>query len=179
MSAVADLSSSVVQVFTSGMDWPAVVAAISGGVVGVTGILASWRQSIKTVGAEDERAKRVEKRRVYAQCLVALTEDFQATTKLQALKEDTDLTFRIEITEARASAHLATLNAVFEVVLIASTQIVRIVMEASRHLGRTAPADEAWISEWAKTQARLLDAMRDDLDGALPERSARRWPWRR
>jgi predicted NUDIX family NTP pyrophosphohydrolase len=71
MSAVTDQASSVVQVFTSGMDWPAVVAAISGGIVGVTGILASWRQSIKTVNAEDERDKRVEKRRVYAQCLTA------------------------------------------------------------------------------------------------------------
>jgi hypothetical protein len=57
------------QVFTSGMDWPAVVAAISGGIVGVTGILASWLQSNKTVSAQDERDKRVEKRRVYAQYL--------------------------------------------------------------------------------------------------------------
>ena len=176
---MTDLSSSVVQVFTSGMDWPAVVAAISGGVVGVTGILASWRQSIKTVGAEDARAKRVEKRRVYAQCLGALSAYFQATLKFHALKEDTDRKIRVEITDERASAHLETLNAVFEVMLIASPQIMRITMKASTLLGMAAPADEAWANEWAGNHARLLDAMRDDLDGAAPERSGGRWLWRR
>lgn len=36
---MTDLISPVVQVVTSGMDWPAIVAAISGGVVGLAGII--------------------------------------------------------------------------------------------------------------------------------------------
>jgi hypothetical protein len=56
----------VVQVITSGVDWPAITAAISGGVVGLAGISASIWTVHRGIRAEDSRADRTEKRRVYA-----------------------------------------------------------------------------------------------------------------
>ena len=54
---VRESVSAVVQVVTSGVDWPAVVAAISGGIVGLAGIFAAWRQSSRASYAEDARAR--------------------------------------------------------------------------------------------------------------------------
>jgi hypothetical protein len=52
---VIEVASAVVQVVTSGTDWPATAAAISGGVVGLAGIIFAWHQSGRTISAEDAR----------------------------------------------------------------------------------------------------------------------------
>jgi hypothetical protein len=74
-----------VQVVTTGTDWPAIIAAITTGVVGVAGILATYWQGKRgqeaasknlstTINAENERAHLAEKRRIYARCLTTLWE---------------------------------------------------------------------------------------------------------
>jgi hypothetical protein len=75
----------IVQVVTGGTDWPAIVAAITTGVVGLGGILATYWQGKRgqeaasknfstTITAENERARLAEKRRIYAACLNALND---------------------------------------------------------------------------------------------------------
>jgi hypothetical protein len=73
---VTDLASPVIQVVTSGTDWPAVVAAISGGVVGLAGIIFAWRQSKMTIRADDERAELAEKRQIYSKYQASLDDVF-------------------------------------------------------------------------------------------------------
>jgi phage I-like protein len=62
---MTDLASPIVQV-VSGTDWAAIAAAISGGVVGLAGIIFASRQSGKTISAEDARIRLADKRRTYA-----------------------------------------------------------------------------------------------------------------
>jgi len=74
--AVIDVSSPVIQVVTSGVDLPAVVAAISGGVVGLAGIIFGARQARRTIGAEDERAVLADKRQIYSKYHASLDDVF-------------------------------------------------------------------------------------------------------
>ena len=56
----------VAMVASTGTDWPAVVAAISTGVVGLAGIVGTFRSGKRSINAENERARLAEKRRIYA-----------------------------------------------------------------------------------------------------------------
>jgi hypothetical protein len=91
-----EAASTVVQVVTSGTDWPAIAAGIATGVVGLAGIGGTlWqgkrareaaskdlRESLDAattnlqlgIEAENKRAHDAEKRRIYAECLTALNE---------------------------------------------------------------------------------------------------------
>lgn len=73
---MTDLASPVIQVVTTGTDWPAIVAAISGGVVGLAGIIFAARQSNRTIHADDQRADRAEKRQIYAKYQATLDDIF-------------------------------------------------------------------------------------------------------
>jgi len=107
---VTDLASPVVQVVTSGVDWPAVAAAIAGGVVGLAGIIFAWRQSKMTISAEDARTTLAEKRRIYANYLAAIAQ-YQRLSAI-AGDDDTEDAFQElkqaqELEQARMAARLA------------------------------------------------------------------------
>jgi predicted S18 family serine protease len=90
-----DIASPVIEVATSGLDWPAIAAGIGTGVVGVAGIIGTFwqgkrgreaasqdlRNSIEssaqnlatTIEADKKRAHIAEKRRIYAQFMATLT----------------------------------------------------------------------------------------------------------
>jgi len=74
--AVIDVSSPIIQVVNSGVDLPAVVAAISGGVVGLAGVIFGARQARRTIGAEDERAVLADKRQIYSKYHASLDDVF-------------------------------------------------------------------------------------------------------
>jgi hypothetical protein len=73
---VIEVASPLIQVVTSGTDWPAMWAAISGGVVGLAGIVFAWRQSKMTISADDERAILADKRQIYSKYHASLDEVF-------------------------------------------------------------------------------------------------------
>jgi hypothetical protein len=68
----------VIQVVTSGVDWPAIVAGISAGVAAVAGIGATFWQAKRGWGHEDKNVRIAEKRRVYVRCLTAYSAVWQA-----------------------------------------------------------------------------------------------------
>ena len=146
MGCRTDLASPVVQVVTSGVDWPAVAAAIAGGVVGLAGIIFAWRQSKMTISAEDARATLAEKRRIYANYLAAIAQ-YQRLSAI-AGDDDTEDAFQ-ELQQARMAARLA----FQEVILISSTSLGIL----SQDSGGLEPerADQASID--------------------IPERHTRRW----
>jgi hypothetical protein len=80
---VTDLASPVVQVVTSGTDWPAIVAAISGGVVALAGIIFAWRQSKMTITADDQRAVLADKRQIYSKYQATLDDVFTVANILR------------------------------------------------------------------------------------------------
>jgi hypothetical protein len=164
MGIVRESASAVVQVVTSGVDWPAVVAAISGGIVGLAGIFVAWRQSNRTIDAEDARAKLAEKRRIYASCLDALTHAFKGA-KLRNLvteSEGVDPKDAAKVLEAAVSTELAAGNAVFEVDLVGSPDVVRSAIDCLTFLSDMGPTFS--IDEWSHMHSRLVTAMRTDLD---------------
>jgi hypothetical protein len=58
---------------TSGADWPAVVAAISGGVVGLAGVIFAWRQSNQPSAPRTSAPMWADQYRIYANYLAALS----------------------------------------------------------------------------------------------------------
>jgi hypothetical protein len=72
-----------VQVVTSGVDWPAIVAAISGGVVGLAGIAFAWLQSKMTTRADDQRAQLADKRDIYSKYQATLDDVFTVANILR------------------------------------------------------------------------------------------------
>src|ERR1022692_2920925 len=75
------MTTPVVQVVTSGVSWPAIVAAISGGVVGLAGIGSTIWVATRSISAENSRVRLAEKRRTYARFLTACNETIQARMK--------------------------------------------------------------------------------------------------
>lgn len=73
-----DAASPVIQVVTTGTDWPAIAAVISTGIVGIAGIGSAIWQARHNWGKEDDRAKLAEKKRIYAACLEACNTAFDA-----------------------------------------------------------------------------------------------------
>ena len=69
----------VIQVVSGGTNWTAVVAAISGGLVGLAGIGATVWASVRTSRAENKREHLAEKRRVYINCLAAVYEMYRVS----------------------------------------------------------------------------------------------------
>ena len=95
--------SPVVQVVTGGgTDWPAIVAAISTGVVGLAGIGGTVWGSRRSINAEDARARLAQKRLIYADCLTAIVEMIGAAadhrTVFSAADRDPE---KLQATESR------------------------------------------------------------------------------
>lgn len=82
-----EAASPVIQVVTTGVDWPAIAAVISTGVVGVAGIGATLWQARRNWSHEDERAMRAEKIRIYASCLGDLYKCLEAARHWESAQD--------------------------------------------------------------------------------------------
>ena len=128
------LAASVVQVVTSGVDWPAVAAAIAGGVVGLAGIGVTVWQSSKSIGAEETRIKLNEKRRAYARFHASLDNVF-ATATLRTEESTPE-----ERLSNFFSALPAMYNAASELRLIASPKVATQARNVAAKLAKEASA---------------------------------------
>jgi hypothetical protein len=134
--AVIEQASPVIQVVTGGTDWPAIVAAISGGVVGVAGIIFAWRQSSRSISADDQRARLAEKRRIYAHFLAACSELVRASGMVDAEPKRTpfQLVKGLEVAPPTAAelqrtvAQANTVSAYSELELIAPKQVCDVAL---------------------------------------------------
>jgi len=174
---VTDLASTAVQAAgNSSVDWTAVTAAIVSGVVGLViglaGIIFAWRQSKMTISAEDARAKLAEKRRIYANCITALTALLNSVRPAdrEILLGSEQMT---EFLDRFSHIKLAATNAASEVSLIAPAEVaaaaqltLRILTDSSiaslqaKNDSRTSPAGGALT--------KLIVAMRLDLGEQMP-----------
>jgi hypothetical protein len=150
-----------VQVVTTGIDWPSIAAAISGGVVGLAGIIAAVRQSGRTIRAEDARARLADKRRVYASCLAAFAELARARAKTWAYEQSGEVSDEIE--DQHAAALKAAMSAYSELQLIAPAKVRKPVYEYFRSLSGDGQADRT-------ARELMVGAMRADL-GEPPDQS--------
>ena len=95
------ITGSTVEVVTTGTDWPAIVAAISTGVVGLAGIGGTIWSGTRRINTESERVRLAEKRRIYAAYHTALdrlwatwisAEDIENIQALRSFLRDADTT---------------------------------------------------------------------------------------
>jgi hypothetical protein len=150
--------SPVVQVVSTGTDWPAIVAAISTGVVGLAGIGGTLWSGKRSITAEDRRAQLAEKRRIYAAYRAALN-DFVVSSSNHNTESD-----RSHYSDVRATFF----NTTAEVVLIAPANIRDRTLEVGRELSNYAGSRERdreipWPAELSQKIADLDHAMRADL----------------
>ena len=173
----------VVQVVTGGTDWPAIVAAISTGVVGLAGIFGTLWQGKRareaassdlkvslgattanlnrSINAENERAQQAAKRHAYAAFHVAINDFVVAVSSGEDLNSEA-------ARSAFAKARTALLSTNAEVALIAPKQIDDLMDELvavltdlmeARRANPSAPRPPKLDEEHRK----LFDAMRADL----------------
>jgi len=131
---VTEVSSAVVQVVTSGVDWPAVVAAISGGVVGLAGIIFAWRQSKMTIRADDERVELADKRQIYSKYQASLDDVFTVANILRT-EHGPD---RPKYLSNLQGANVAMFNATSDVRLAAPAHIANKAREVADTLSKAA-----------------------------------------
>jgi hypothetical protein len=127
------------------------------GAVGVAGIFgtllsARWQTAGVKLGiaAEDERAKRAEKRRIYAVSYAALSDGLMAMSRNESSKSGSDVT-------AFHSALVGASNAAWELQLIASADVSRHARDALNALQQ---GDGETLLE---SLSALIPAMRADL----------------
>jgi hypothetical protein len=108
--------------------------------------------------SEDNRAKVAEKRRIYANCIAALTAQYQATVWPEASKPDNAVGSPIDPGQAA-------INAVSEVQLIASFEVATLAVKTAEVLLKV--ASESKSDAWAGPIAQLIAAMRADLGEPL------------
>jgi hypothetical protein len=153
----------VVQVVASGTDWPAIVASIATGVVGLAGIIATYLQGNRASRAEDRRAEIAEKRRIYAQCQNALNIASFSAIRARELKESPSPEQRIKDAED-LNANLVTAGgATFAVILIGSRDVIPLAEEVRDLLPLVTIEAEA-VTQLGGKMGALLKAMRVDLD---------------
>jgi hypothetical protein len=145
------------------VDWGSVVSTVVTGVVGLAGIggsIMSARLASKSatenlrrsITAEDIRAKRAEKRLVYAKCLAALAQykefyDAPYSTDFMAS------TGPAEMRDLRAAASIA----IQEAELVGSPELAQTAYQAFLSI----PARDR---DWEGLHTRLVEAMRTDLN---------------
>ena len=162
-------------------DWPAIVTGIVIGVVGLAGIVATFWQgkrateaaskSLRTsVDAENERARRTEKRRIYTACQAAFTTmRIESITHRVAYQPPPNQDQRDAAELALNQARRAMLNASAELLLIAPEGVRKLAADLTdSYLGYvTATMRGASLGEPAEPaghmQNQLFDAMRADL----------------
>lgn len=112
------MSSPIVEVVTNGIDWPAIVAGISGGVLGLAGIGSTVWQISTGRRREEAHLKREEKRRVYANCITKLNDAMHSAINQQVDHNSTNIQKHMEsLAECLAIFH--------EVSLIGTDAIVK------------------------------------------------------
>jgi hypothetical protein len=124
------------------------------GVAGIGGTLlgARWQTAGVKLGieAEDERARRAEKRRVYAVAYAALSDSLMAMSRKEISKSESDV-------RAFHSASEKASNAAWELQLIASADVSRHARDALNAL------HEGDGDTLLESLAALIPAMRADL----------------
>jgi hypothetical protein len=162
---VTDLASTIVQVVTSGVDWPAVVAAIAGSVVGLAGISFAWRQSKMTISADDERATLADKRQIYSKYQATLDDVFTAANILRTEHGPDRPTYLSNL----QVANVAMFNATSDVRLTAPAGIASRARSVADTLSKTAwraaqtGSDVDQDNAVYKGRQDLYDLMRADL----------------
>jgi hypothetical protein len=173
-----------VQIVTAGVDWPAIAAGISAGVVGIVGILATLSQGkrareaassdlhrsldatnknlITTINAENERARLATKRQIYTKCLGSLSVLVQAWYDDVANRGQP--AERQVASDSSASALIAAYNAVAEVQLTAPDHIGHLAVRALTTL-MDAKRQGLDNFSWRESREPLLQAMQKDLSG--------------
>jgi hypothetical protein len=116
--------SPAVQVVTGGTNWPAIIAAISAGVVGLAGILATYWSGKRSINAENERARLAEKRRIYAKCAAT----YRRLESARISASDVEM-YDAGAKEALENSLVALDDAVSELILIAPKNIRKIARQ--------------------------------------------------
>jgi len=152
-----DVTSPVIQVITVGTDWPAIIAVISTGLVGLAGIGSAIWQARRTWNIEDNRAKIAEKRRIYAACIAALSAH-NLLARQKGLFKDSS-------TKGKRPPEYQTvwqesINAVGEINLIAPPDVTTLANKTGAILARPEQEDQGTA---LKVIVDLLKAMRKDL----------------
>lgn len=172
-------------------DWPTIVTGIVIGVVGLTGIAATYWQGKRaaeaasqnlrrSIDAGNERALLADKRRIYAACQAAFTAmQIESITHRVAYQPPPDQTQRDAAELALNQARRAMLNATGELLLIAPAGVRKLAADLTdSYLSYiTATVRGASLDEPAEQadhrQNQLYDAMRADLgEPAEPAESA-------
>jgi hypothetical protein len=155
------LESAPTFVIATGVDWAAIVASISTGVAALAGIGATLWAATRGWHREDQRARNVEKRRVYATCLASLGACLIAMTRQMGLKDSPEL---IQAQREYELAARAAVQATTELTLIAPNEIAGIAAAA---LNSLYGAGENHLNALSQAMNELTKAMRADL-GEVP-----------
>lgn len=162
-------------------DWPAIIAGVVTGVVGLAGIVATYWQGKRateaasenyrrSIDAQDEHVRLAEKRKIYAACQAAFTAmRIESITHRVAYQPPADQAQRDAAELALSQAQRAMLNATSELLLIAPEGVRKIAADlADSYVSYTsatvrgASLDEP-TGPAAHMQSQLYDAMRADL----------------
>lgn len=137
-----DVASPVIQVVTTGTDWPAIAAVISTGIVGLAGIGATLWQAKRNWNIEDKRAKVAERRRIYASSLASFFTCLEAARRKDSLKDTPE-----SETAAREydAALIEALNTAVELRLIAPSKEVGLlsteaIVKLRNYVGKDDPS---------------------------------------
>jgi len=170
------------------MDWASVVAAAIAGAVGVGGTIAGARIASKSairdlqlsISAENDRANRAEKRRIYAGCIAAFSDMSTAVLEFVNLRLNYDAaTATVESIEAHIETNvkLAKIRDVMntrisEADLVAPEEIRHLLnrlataymnFSIEAHQRKSATYVNDWLGEEAERRVDLIQAMRADL----------------
>jgi hypothetical protein len=143
---------------TTGTDWPAIVAAITTGVVGIAGIGGTLWSGKRNINAENERARRAEKRLIYARCLAGLGDLAAASAMDKSMKENPSSS-RATLDDAgkgHMTAYTHATNLYFELMLIAPSTVHDLAYKATTAANHTEKNVGTLIGA-------LKEAMRADL----------------
>jgi hypothetical protein len=127
---VAHMASPVIQVVTSGTDWPAVWAAISGGAVGLAGIGATVWQFRRGIRADNQRAEVAEKRRIYGRYHASLDNVFALADSVRTASDPDMQRYLSELQDANIEMYSAS----SELTLVAPRDIAELARNVVRTL---------------------------------------------
>jgi hypothetical protein len=118
-----DVTSPVIQVVTTGTDWPAIAAVISTGIVGLAGIGGTIWQATRNWYKEEQRAKVAQKRRIYAGFLTSCYELLLANSRAKSRRKAASSPTGFDAAEQFEMALTNAVSARSELELIAPPQV--------------------------------------------------------
>lgn len=168
------LTSPAITVITTGTDWPAIVAGISTGIVGIAGILGTVWQGKRAGDAEKENFIRSEKVKAYATMQRILGDIILAAVNVRSAYEVTDSSSnrREEVNNKFDEVRAAALQSLSVVRIIgnekvsssASNLVSKLLKYASDSQTDNPDYDDsADLDEITKLRAGLQEEMRLDL----------------